>query len=148
MDYVVRVETVAPRQLAVARATTARANLGRSIIELLDKVWPVLRAQQVRTGHNVVIYFDGQLRIEAGVEIFDPFTMTGDVYTSATPAGETLTTTHWGEYADVGGAYAALERWCVEHGRRVVAPSWEVYGDWSETPEGRRMDVYQLLRPG
>jgi effector-binding domain-containing protein len=85
------------------------------------------------------------MRIEAGVEVFDAFSPTGDVYLSATPPGETLTTTHWGEYADVSGAYAALKRWCTEHGRHVVAPSWEVYGDWSDTPEGRRMDVYQLL---
>ncbi len=35
---------------------TPNDQLGTDIIRLLDKVWPVLRAQGVRTGHNVVIY--------------------------------------------------------------------------------------------
>jgi effector-binding domain-containing protein len=145
MEYVVRVETAVPRQLAAASTTTSRVRLGSSIIELLDKVWPAVRAQHVQTGHNVVIYLDGTMRIEAGVEVFGPFSPTSDVYLSNTPAGEVVTTTHWGEYTAVSGAYAALERWRADHGRHVVAPSWEVYGDWSDKPEERRMDVYQLL---
>jgi effector-binding domain-containing protein len=151
-EYVVRVEAAEARPLAVARGQTPRPRLGATIIELLDLVWPVLRAQQVRTGHNVVVYLgaaNGQLDIEAGVEISDgtAFTPTDRVYRSATPAGEALTATHWGEYSAVSGAYEALARWCAKHNRRPSGLSWEVYGDWSDDPGQLRMDVYQLLEP-
>ncbi len=147
MGYSVRVESLSARQLAAAATTTSRAELGANIIQLLNQVWPVLREQGVRTGHNVVVYLNGRLDIEAGVEVFGPFEPTAAVHRAETPSGEVLTTTHWGEYADVGGAYAALERWCAENGRHVAAPSWEVYGDWSDDPAARRMDVFQRLAP-
>jgi effector-binding domain-containing protein len=144
-EYTVRLETASARPLAVARATTGAANLGNTIIQLLDKVWPVLREQQVPTGHNVVVYLDGLMRIEAGVEVFGSFAPTGDVYASATPAGEVVTTSHWGEYTAVSAAYAALEQWYADNSRRPGGPSWEVYGDWSDDPRLQRMDIYQLL---
>jgi hypothetical protein len=147
VEYQVRVERVSPRHLAAARARASRPELGPTIIRLLDLVWPLLRAQQVRTGHNVVIYLDDRLDIEAGVEVFEPFEPTDAVHPTETPSGEVVTTTHWGEYSEVSGAYAALDRWRAETGRRFQAPSWEVYGDWSDDPATRQMDVFQRLAP-
>jgi effector-binding domain-containing protein len=141
----VRVETVAPRPLAVARGASARAQLRATIIGLLDQVWPVLRAQTIKTGHNVVIYHGGLSDIEAGVEIFGELRQTDVVKLSSTPTGTAAIVTHLGEYADVGAAYTALERWCAAHGRRRTDTSWEIYGDWSDDPTERRMDVYWLL---
>src|SRR5881397_2765179 len=92
MEYEIRVVDGKPRQLAAMRGATSRAELPRTILKLLDTVWPVLRAQQAVTGHNVVVYFGGLAHIEAGVEVF------GD----------------WGEDSEMAGAYAALERWCVQ----------------------------------
>ncbi|MGH3156577.1 MAG: hypothetical protein ACRDNF_08405 [Streptosporangiaceae bacterium] len=60
---------------------------------------------------------------------------------------EAATTTHYGEYTELAGAYAALERWCTEHQRQPSGVSWEVYGDWAEYPAERRTDVYFQLRP-
>jgi hypothetical protein len=71
----VRVENVVGRALAAARTTTSPERLSTDIRKLLDQVWPVLRAQNVRTGHNVVVYYprepgrpgrDGAFTIEAG----------------------------------------------------------------------------------
>src|SRR5205814_371544 len=87
MDYEVRVEKVLPRQLAAVRGATSRAELPRTILKLLDTVWPVLRGQKVKTGHNVVLYFGGLAHIEAGVEVFGDFVDVGDVHHSQTPAG-------------------------------------------------------------
>lgn len=42
-------------------------------------------------------------------------------------------------------AYAALEQWCKDNGRRPAGVSWEVYGDWDDDPVRRRTDVYFLL---
>ena len=145
MDYTIRVEDALPRSLAVARGGASRAELGGTIMRLLDTVWPVLRAQHVQTGHNVVVYLGGLEHIEAGVEVLTDFIDTDDVRHSQTPAGPAATTTHWGEYSEMAGAYAALERWCGANGRQQTGVSWEVYGDWAESPKQRRTDIYLLL---
>jgi hypothetical protein len=62
-----------------------------------------------------------------------------------TPSGEVATTARYSEYSDMASAYAALERWCTEAGRRPARVNWEVYGDWDEDPAKRRTDVYLLL---
>ena len=145
MEYEIRVEDALPRQLAAVRGATSRAELPRTILKLLDTVWPVLRAQHVKTGHNVVTYFGGLAHIEAGVEVFSDFVDVGDVLHSQTPAGPAVTTAHWGDYSEMAGAYAALERWCVANGHRQTGTSWEVYGDWADDPQQRRTDIYLLL---
>lgn len=141
------VEEARPRKLAAVRGEASRADLGRTIIKLLDKVWPLLRSQHVKTGHNVVLYFGGLDHIEAGVEVFGDFVDAGDVRHSQTPAGPAVTTAHWGNYSELAGAYAALVRWCAANGREQTGTSWEVYGDWADDPEQRRTDIYLLLAP-
>ncbi|HUD78956.1 MAG TPA: GyrI-like domain-containing protein [Streptosporangiaceae bacterium] len=146
----VRVEHVATRPLAAARTTTSRQRLSASIRELLDQVWPVLRSQGVRTGHNVVSYYPsgaGELTIEAGVETLSDFRATGAVQPAATPSGEVATVAYYGEYSGLGTAYQALERWCADNHRQPAGINWEVYGDWAENPAELRTDVYFLLAP-
>jgi effector-binding domain-containing protein len=145
MEYEVTLEDVLPRQLAAVRGGASRSDLSQTILKLLDKVWPVLRAQHAKTGHNVVMYFGGLAHIEAGVEVFGEFVDVGDVRHSQTPAGPAVTTAHWGEYSEMAGAYAALAQWCVANGRQQTGTSWEVYGDWADEPEQRRTDIYLLL---
>ena len=145
MDYKITVEEAPPRQLAVARGGASRAELGRTIIKLLDTVWPVLRSQHAKTGHNVVVYFGGLEHIEAGVEVFGDFVDTGNVRHSQTPAGPAVTTAHWGEYSEIAGAYAAVASWCAANGRQPTGIGWEVYGDWADDAQRRRTDIYLLL---
>src|SRR5438445_1597696 len=145
MEYEIRVEDALPRQLAAIRGATARADLPWTILKLVDTVWPVLRAQHVKTGHNVVTYFGGLAHIEAGGEVFGDFVDVGDVRHSQTPAGPVVTTAHWGEYSEMAGAYAALAQWCAANGRQQTGTSWEVYGDWADDPRQRRTDIYLLL---
>ena len=147
VDYELRLEEVVPRPLAVARGAAIRANLGPTIIILLDKVWPVLREQGVRTGHNVVMYLDDLAHLEAGVEIFGDFNPTADVHTSATPHGLAATAVHWGDYSAMAPTYTALRKWCTDNGHHLAGPSWEVYGDWHADPQQVRTDIYLLLRP-
>ena len=139
-----------PRVLAAVRADTTQQRLGADIVRLLDMVWPVLREQGVRTGHNVVVYYPGEggaLRIAAGVEVFTDFAGHGEVQRVTTPAGEVAAAAHYGDYSGLGRAYAALDRWCAGHGRRPAGVSWEVYGDWDDDPAKVRTDVYILLAP-
>ncbi len=150
VPYDVRISQAGPRVLAAVRAVTTRQRLGADIVRLLDMVWPVLREQGVRTGHNVVVYYpgqDGTFTIGAGVEVFTDFDGRGEVERLSTPSGEVASATHYGEYADMGSAYAALEQWCAGHGRQPAGVNWEVYGDWDDDPAQRRTDVYFLLEP-
>jgi effector-binding domain-containing protein len=149
VPYQVRTEQAGPRVLAAVSAVTTPQRLGADIIGLLDQVWPLLREQGARTGHNVVVYRGGEagaLAIDAGVEVFDDFTERGAVRRLTTPAGEVAATAHYGEYSALSGAYAALDQWCAEHGREGTGVNWEVYGDWADDPAQRRTDVYKLLR--
>jgi effector-binding domain-containing protein len=151
MSYEVRIERVYPRPLAAIGTTTTHQRLGADIVRLLDMIWPVLREQNVRTGHNVVVYHGsngGTLRVDVGVEAFSEFAGRGEIRRTSTPAGEVATTAHLGEYSDLALAYAALERWCTESGRRPAGVSWEVYGDWDDDPARRRTEVFLLLGPG
>jgi effector-binding domain-containing protein len=146
----VRVEHVEPRSLAAVRSTTLRSDLASAIYRSLDAVWPVLREQGVRTGHNVVVYDGGDetsLEVLIGVEVFGDFDERGDVRRASTPAGEAVTTAHFGDYSEMASGYAALERWCAEHARQQTGVSWEVYGDWSDDPAQVRTDLYWLLEP-
>ena len=149
IPYDVVVDHVRPRQLAAATASAAsNANLGPLIIGLLNNVWPLLRSQGVKTGHNVVVYYAGSpLRLAAGVEVYGEFEPTDVVQPVTTPAGEAATTAHWGEYTALRGAYDALERWCAASNRQLAGTSWEVYGDWHDDPAQVRTDVYMLLEP-
>ena len=150
MPYEVRFEQATPRTLAAVRAETRLEGLSTDIRRLLDQVWPLLREQGVRTGHNVVIYRPaggGALTIDAGVEVLSGFTESGPVRRVTTPAGEVAATAHFGEYSALGGAYTALEQWCTANGRGSAGVNWEVYGDWDEDPAKRRTDVYALLSP-
>jgi effector-binding domain-containing protein len=150
VPYDVRTSHAGPRVLAAVRAVTTRQRLGADIVRLLDMVWPVLRAQGARTGHNVVVYYGsdgGTLTVAAGVEVFTDFAGGGEVQRMSTPSGEVAATTHYGEYSDLGAAYAALEQWCAGNGRRPTGVNWEVYGDWDDDPAKRRTDVYFLLEP-
>jgi effector-binding domain-containing protein len=149
VTYEVRTEQAGPRRLAAIRATTTHQRLTSDIFRLLDMVWPALREQGVRTGHNVVIYRGSPqaLIIDAGVEVFSEFTERGEMRSIETPSGEVATTAHFGDYAKMAPAYTALENWQAANGRQSAGVSWEVYGDWDDDPAKVRTDIYFLLKP-
>ena len=148
MNYDVHTETVGPRPMAAVREHTSQAGLGPAIVQTLDKVWSLLREQRVPTDHNIVVYRGvrgAALVVDIGVEVLGDFEDGAEVRHSATPSGHVVTTAHFGDYSELAGAYAALERWCTQHDRRPTGVNWEVYGDWDDDPAKRRTDVYFLL---
>lgn len=141
-------EHVVARPIASVRATVAQQNLGNEIPRLLGDVWTVLRAQNVRAGHNVVVYrggSGGELTIEAGVEILSDLTETDGVHRSETPSGEVAWASHHGDYSQMHAAYDAIEKWMLANRRTNAGIGWERYGDWDEDPAKVRTDVYVLL---
>lgn len=150
MQYHVRTGRADQRALAAVRATTTHPRLGADIVRLLDMVWPVLREQAVRTGHNLVVYYGGEggtFTIDAGVEVLTEFADRGEVRHVSTPSGDMAATTHYGEYSDMAAAYETLGQWCKDNGRRPAGVNWEIYGDWDDDPVKRRTDIYFLLEP-
>jgi effector-binding domain-containing protein len=150
MDYVVRLERLGSRPLAVVRRRAAPHELSKVVPDACGVVWNALRSQQVAgAGRHVAVYLDGQINVEVGAEVDGPFAGHGEVVGSATPAGLVATTTHYGPYGRLGEAHGVVRRWCADHGHALAGPSWEVYGhwqdEWNRDPSRIQTDVFYLL---
>lgn len=138
-----------PLPVAVIQRTVRPAELSREVPACCGLVWTALKAQQAQAGRNVAIYWDGAIRLEAGVELLGTFQETGAIVRSATPGGLVATLTHLGPYGTMGVAHAAMLEWCKGEGHRLAGPSWELYGHWQESwdqdPSQIRTDICYLL---
>jgi len=145
----VRTEQAMPRRLAAIRSVTAPRDLGQVISRSLGIIWPAVREQGVRFGHNVFVYHNGEpgtLLVELGVEVSGDFTESGEIQIVHTPAGEVATATYYGDdYTQMDPVYQALGQWCASNGRRPAGVNWEVYGDPAKAPAQTRTDIYFLL---
>src|SRR5437773_8901718 len=65
--------TVSAIPVAVVRRFVKSFELSRAVPECCGLAWKAVRAQNVKAGRNVAIYWDGSIRLEAGVELQGPF---------------------------------------------------------------------------
>jgi len=148
-SYAIQVQRLESVPLAVIRRQAKPADLSRLVPECCGRVWEAMRAQKVKAGRHVAIYWDGSIRLEVGVEVQSPFSEQGEVVRAATPAGTVASTTHLGPYAGLGAAHDAIHQWCRANNHRLAGPSWEIYGhwdpEWDADPSRIRTDVYYLL---
>jgi effector-binding domain-containing protein len=148
-SYTVRLETLDSIPLAVVRRLASAHDLRRIVPECCGLVWEAVRAQQLRGGRHVAVYWDNSIRLEVGVELLGSFTETGEVVRSATPAGTIASATHLGPYSGLGAAHDAVRQWCRTHHRRPAGPLWEIYGhwqtEWNADPSQIRTDVCHLI---
>ena len=146
MVPVVKLEELPGTRVAVVRRRVPAAMLSRVVPECCGLVWNALRAQQIKPGRNVAIYWDGEIRLEVGAEIDVPFREEEGLVSSATPAGSTAIATHFGPYDQLGSTHRAIVEWCRAHGHRLAGPSWEIYGhwvdEWNTDPTKIRTDVF------
>jgi effector-binding domain-containing protein len=137
--------------VAVVRRQARQTELSRLVPECCGLVWNALRAQGVKGGRNIAIYWDAAIRLEAGVETAAPFDEQGGVVRSATPAGSVALVSHFGPYGGLGAAHDAVRDWCRQHQHRLAGPSWEIYGhwqdEWNADPSRIRTDVCYLVAP-
>ena len=147
--YTVQVERLDSIPLAVVRRQARQSELPRLVPELCGLVWNVLRAQQIKGGRHVAVYWDGSIRLEVGVELSVPFVEQDGVVRSATPAGMVAWVTHLGPYGRLGAAHEAIRQWCKSENHRFAGPQWEIYGHWLKAwdadPSQIRTDVFYLL---
>ncbi|HSQ58689.1 MAG TPA: GyrI-like domain-containing protein [Gemmata sp.] len=152
MQYLVHLEQLDSRPLAVVRRRAASHELSQVVPDACGAVWKVIRSQKVAgAGRHVAVYRDDQINLEVGVELDGPFTTHGEVVPSSTPAGLVATTTHLGPYPLLHQAHAAIHLWCKINGYAVAGPSWEVYGHWKEEwnkdPSQICTDIFYLVAP-
>jgi effector-binding domain-containing protein len=133
MEYVVRLERVSARPLAVVRRRAASHQLSKVVPDACGTVWNVIRSQKVSgAGRHVAVYLDDQTNLEVGAELDGSLTGHGEVILSATPPGLVATTTHFGPYRLLHEAYNAIRKWCSANGHVLAGPGWKVYGHWKD----------------
>ncbi len=148
MPYVIERRVVAPELIAAARGRSARRDVAKTMLALLDRSWAYVREHAIpNDGINVAIYAgDGSgVAVEAGARVRAPFEPVGAIVCAATPGGLVATTAHIGPYERLGDAHAAIVAWCAANGHRLAGISWEVYGHWSDDPGALRTDIYYAL---
>jgi effector-binding domain-containing protein len=147
MEYRVEVKPVESQMTAVIRFRARQDELARVVPAACGEVWEFARSANLpRPGRHVALYLDGEINLEVGAEVFQPFDGNERVSCSKTPAGIVATTVHMGPYDRLDGAHDAILRWCAENGHTLAGPSWEVYGHWEDDPAKLRTDVFYLLR--
>lgn len=145
-ESTVQLRQIAAIPLAVVRRQVKPAELSRVVPEACGLVWNALRAQDVRGGRHIALYWDGAIRLEVGVELPGDFIERDGVVRSATPAGKVASVTHFGPYNTLGRAHAAVRDWCAANGQTLAGPSWEIYdhwqSEWDRDPSLIRTDVF------
>ncbi|RBP44192.1 effector-binding domain-containing protein [Roseimicrobium gellanilyticum] len=150
MSYKITLAQAEPTWVAVVRDRVQAQDLSRFVPAACGEVWSFIRAAKLpKPGRHVAVYLDGQEHVEVGAEVSEKFAGNERVHCSLLPSGRAVTTTHYGPYAGLGAAHAAIRAWCAQHGHQCSAVSWEVYGHWEETWSADasqiRTDVFYLL---
>jgi effector-binding domain-containing protein len=138
--------------VAVVRRLATAAQLSTLVPGCCGLVWRAVQAQKAtgaKGGRHVAIYWNGDIRLEVGVELQGPFAETDEVFRSATPGGPAAVVTHLGPYHTLGAAHDVVRTWCEANGHRLAGPSWEIYGhwlpEWDTNPRLIRTDVFYQI---
>lgn len=152
-DYSVSLQLAAPRTIAAVNARLPVRDVPRSFARYLDQVYAAARGGSLLLdGQNVFVYRDVRDRpdeadVAFGIGIKAPFDRIGNVEPTIVPGGPVAMTTHWGSYANLGAAHAAVIEWCRANGHGLAGSRWEVYGHWVDDEAQLCTDVYYLLQP-
>ena len=151
MHYQVEVNHFEPTLTAVIQSRVRPEELSKFVPAACGEVWSFIRSAGFpKPGSHVALYMnDGQGSVEVGAEVGERFAGNDRVRCSQLPAGRVATAVHFGPYARLGEAHAAIREWCAQHGHRLSNVSWEIYGHWQESwnvdPTKIRTDVFYLL---
>jgi len=151
--YPVSVQRAAPRAIAAVRARMPVGQVPAKFTEHLNQVYAAAKNGAIHLdGQNIFVYrdavgFPGDVDVDFGVGALAPFAPVGRVTYTQLPVGDVAAATHWGDYAGIGGAHAAVVEWCRANNRKRTGTLWEVYGHWTNDPARLRTDVYHLLEP-
>jgi effector-binding domain-containing protein len=150
MHYQIELTDSESIHTAVIRSRVRAKELPQFVPAACGEVWSFIRSAGLsRPGRHLALYLDAQGSVEVGAEVSEPFAGNDRVQCSQLPAGRVVTTIHFGPYARLSEAHAAIRVWRAEHGHRYSGVSWELYGHWEEswnTDSSKiRTDVFYLL---
>src|SRR5271168_3821380 len=145
MTYAIDNRQVEPQLIACVRRRAKLDQLTKVVPAACGDSWNLLKKLGIKAGRNVAVYLDGEINMEIGQEVFEPFPSTSDLFCSSTPGGEVITTAHIGPYDRLGDAHRALVQWAADHKRLLAGPNWEIYGHWTDDPTRLRTDIFYLL---
>jgi effector-binding domain-containing protein len=149
MSYQIELIESKPVTTAVIRSRVSAQELTQFVPAACGEVWKFVRSAGLpRPGRHTALYLPDGF-VEVGAEVSEPFTGNDRIRCSQLPAGAVAATVHFGPYARLGDAHAALREWCARQGHRFSGTSWEIYGHWEEswnTDSSKiRTDVFHLL---
>lgn len=105
---------------------------GNDIRALLDRVWPVLRQQQISNrGINHIVYSAGD-DVFAGVEAEGTDAAAVSLTRREVQLDRYAYARHVGPYSGLPTACEALQAWLATQGHRATAPLIEIYGHWTD----------------
>lgn len=143
------VRTATP--IAVIRRVVAPRELSGAVRAGCGTVWSALRAQGVKGGRNVAVYWDQSIMLDAGVECVADIIEGRDVIRSATPEGLVAAVRHLGPYQSLDTAHEFLNDWVRANGHRRLGPRWETYEHWQPAweadPSKIETEVAYLVEP-
>jgi len=149
----VTTQTVHPRTLAAVRREIAPGAVASAWGPALGEVWAFIRSQPGlwTNGHNIFLYHHPKQPgapslCDFGVEVTRTFETAGEVYATATPAGEAAVAVHRGAYNRMNEAHDAIGKWMVASRRESAGLSWEIYGDPTPDPADTETTVMYLLK--
>ena len=148
---IITLESRAGTLVAVVRRLVRPTELSRAVRDGCGTVWAGLKAQGLRGGRNIAIYWDDDIRLEAGVEMPEGFAEQEGIVRSSTPAGLVVVVRHLGPYGTLSVAHLAIHGWCEANQHRPLGPRWEIYGHWKAAwdtdPSSIETEVAYLVKP-
>jgi effector-binding domain-containing protein len=149
MNYPIETPCLEPQPIAVVRRQATLDQLKTVVPDACGVSWNLVKKLGLKGGRNIAVYLDcniqGQINMEVGQEVDVSFASMGELFCSATPAGEVVTTAHWGAYSQLPDAHRALRQWVASHQRSLAGPNWELYGHWTDDVTQLRTDVFYPL---
>ncbi len=146
MSPEVEIIEVRAQPIAVIALRARQGELSRVVPAGCGEVWNYFHASGFKGGgRNIAVYLDGKINLEVGAEVTLPFAGNERIRLSSTPAGVAAHAVHLGPYDRLHEAHEAILSWCRTRDRSSAAPSWEVYGHWTDDVTKLRTDVYYLV---
>ena len=133
VPYQVAVREEAPRDVVCITARTSLATIGQTIGECFGELMGYVREHGLQLAGPPFIAYPDKIHEEAEGTIECCFPVAGAVQAQGRveprhfDGGPVAWTHHVGPYDQVGAAYAALDGWVAENGRRPAGPPREIY---------------------
>ncbi len=134
MQYEFTEKTLNPQPVLTIKASTTPAEVSSTLAEILPKVWGYLEKSELEmVGPPFTRYHhigEDRIELEGGIPVNRSLHNGEALNTEMLPAGDAVTTIHWGDYAGLGEAHAAIAKYLAENGKTVAGAPWEIY--WTD----------------